>query len=309
MLLLLPTFVVVLVSLFVRYSQAVYVSSLNRRMGRRGLGEECSTPYSPDENEVMRATFARTKSRRDGASSQGYEFNVNVNVVATNMTYDGGWVPDSQIEDQMTALNAGYKGTNISFNLISVKRILAPVIFETLNLPDSPEQERMGSDFGTLFRSGDGTTLNINLIGFSTDDETYGFGLPPTLYTEFPQFDGVYIRFNSLPGGSSKVRQGSTVTHEVGHWLGLWHTFQDGCSGDGDGISDTPAEASAASGCPSKRDSCPDQPGLDPIHNWMDYSDEGCRDSFTPGQITKMNEAAAFRISLPTSVTARGAKP
>lgn len=51
------------------------------------------------------------------------------------------------------------------------------------------------------------------------------------------------------------------------------HTFQGGCSGSGDSIGDTPAQASASTGCPEGRDSCAGG-GLDPIHNYMDYSFE-----------------------------------
>jgi hypothetical protein len=107
--------------------------------------------------------------------------------------------------------------------------------------------------------------------------------------------DGIVIDWRSMWQVSTAYQGqydlGKTLPHEAGHWLNLYHTFEGGCNPPGDMIDDTPAQASPTSGCPIGRDSCPSAPGLDPIHNYMDYSYDECYYEFTPQQILRMQDA------------------
>ncbi|MGH3073219.1 MAG: M43 family zinc metalloprotease, partial [Gaiellaceae bacterium] len=86
---------------------------------------------------------------------------------------------------------------------------------------------------------------------------------------------------------------GETATHEAGHWLNLAHTFEGGCNHWGDHVDDTPPMLVPTSGCPAGKDTCP-EPGLDPIHNYMDYSFDSCYTEFTDGQAERMQDAWLF---------------
>ena len=124
---------------------------------------------------------------------------------------------------------------------------------------------------------GDASTLNV----WTTDGPSYlGFATFPSWFKRSPELDGVVLDYKSFVGGAfgDSFSLGKTATHEVGHWLGLLHTFQGGCNAKGDYVADTPAELTPTTGCPAGKNTC-SAPGDDPVHNYMDYSFDSCYDA------------------------------
>lgn len=110
-----------------------------------------------------------------------------------------------------------------------------------------------------------------------------GWAYFPHALPEGSPLDGVVVSWAVLPQGKAPFEEGDTAVHETGHFLGLLHTFQVDCSGT-DQIDDTPAHLANYGRPPITTDTCPDHPGFDPVHNFMNYVDDAWMSEFTVGQ-------------------------
>lgn len=212
-----------------------------------------------------------------------------IHVINIGSGFENGDVPDKMIRDQITALNETYAGergganTGFQFALAGVDRTTNPDWFY-MGYNSQAESRAKAA-----LRKGGPETLNV----YTTAGGGYlGWATFPKNYHSQPLQDGIVIDYRSMPGGPyDRFNLGFTLTHESGHWLSLYHTFQNGCSNNGDYIADTPAERYPASGCPIGSDTCTKDPGLDPVQNYMDYSDDPCYTEFTEGQAGRMRAA------------------
>lgn len=200
-------------------------------------------------------------------------------------------IPNATLNKQIDVMNTAFALTGFRFELQEVNYV---AVNRWTNLSFGNSTER---DLKSSLRKGDSETLNVYIM--PSLGWLLGWATFPWDYSSAPIMDGVVIGKDTLPGGDGyPFNEGATLTHEVGHWMGLFHTFQGGCSGNGDFVDDTPAQRSASSGCPLGNDSCSSQPGLDPVTNFMDYSDDACMTEFTNGQTVRMNSNfATYRAS------------
>ena len=218
----------------------------------------------------------------------GGVIDVYFHVIRKGSGVANGDIPQSQITNQIAVLNAAFKSTGWSFRLVATDRTTNSAWFNVA--PDTDAEFKMKK----ALRKGSAATLNLYSAKIGQD--LLGWAAFPSDYSTWRIYDGVVLHYATLPGGSAGVYSlGDTATHEVGHWMGLYHTFQGGCSGAGDYVSDTPAEKTAAYQCVLTRNTC-SSPGNDPVTNFMDYTPDACMNNFTPGQDARMDaQFTAYR--------------
>jgi Pregnancy-associated plasma protein-A len=245
----------------------------------------CATPEPSLSEQLQVQTAIRRYVEENRAAAVGGQIKVAFHVIYNGTT---GNVPQSQVVAQIAELNKAYAGfyggvnTGYTFVLASTDRTSNRKWF---TMTPGTMNERNAKNALAL-----DVPHRLNIYTCKPGQSLLGWAyIPGPTLSESDKINGVVIHYGSLPGGYlSPYDLGGTADHEVGHYLGLYHTFQGGCTAPGDQVADTPDEATATAGCPGNKDTCPTA-GLDPIHNYMDYSDDACYTQFTAGQDARMD--------------------
>jgi len=268
----------------------------------RTCGAEDLDPIELEKHEHEIQDYRKRLSTEVWKSMSSRVITVPVYFHVLTDSSGNGYINDQTILQQMDILNDAFSGVISNYSECGFEYEnfpTTPFNFTLMDIIRTQDDDLFQMETSTSFRErrslhiGSCDTLNIftgsaNFLGFAR----FPLACAPAGNTSpdvVNRGDSVLVHYGSLPGGiSDRYNEGDTLVHEVGHWLGLFHTFHgDDCDGSGDLVSDTPTQSMSSSGCQIGKDSCPSG-DVDPIHNFMDYSDDCCMYMFTAGQIERM---------------------
>lgn len=246
-------------------------------------GRGCATKI-PTPIEIMRvdAEILANKSRRTLFPT------LEIEVRFYHLTYGAmGLITRQQRKLQIALLNKAFNGVKLTFsyNEESVKYI-DNYNWYYMGYKSASEREAktaLGADTRKYLNFYTGG-LQPGLLGWAT----FPFDLAGDSI-----IDGVVVLDESLPGGNAiPYNLGMTAVHEVGHWLGLYHTFQGGCNGLGDHVHDTPSHSDANYGEPEigKPHNACIHGEFAPIHNYMNYVNDEWMKELTAAQEARIKE-------------------
>jgi hypothetical protein len=225
-------------------------------------------------------------------AAKSYEIPIAFHIIAAGKK---DRIAISQIQAMVNNLNVGFQGTPFSFYLARVDLVNKKAWHDNCGPGTKNEKamkKRLAVDPAHVINI---YSCNPLLPGLPPGLVVLGLSTFPFQYPENSYFHSVSLHPSVLPGGSNQDygQYGLVAIHELGHYLGLFHTFQDGCA-DGDLVADTPAQEAPHFACPLNIDTCLDNAGSDDVHNFMNYSNDQCMTHFTPGQIERMEVQTGF---------------
>ncbi len=220
-------------------------------------------------------------------------------------------ISQAQIQSQIDILNADYRKLNA--DTANVPNLFKSLVADTKVEFILAKRDPAGNATNGVVRKQTTTTSfttndNVKYTSKGGDDawasNSYlnlwvcplGGGLLG--YAQFPGSgsaltDGVVINvtaFGNTGTAAAPYNKGRTATHEVGHWLNLYHIWGDdsgACTGT-DNVGDTPNQGAENYGCPTfPHVSCSNT--SDMFMNYMDYTDDACMFMFSSGQGVRMN--------------------
>jgi hypothetical protein len=271
-------------SLFVVYT----ASAFDRGCITKSLSVEQKNKIEAKSKAILIAKTSRLQFLNESMNEPPavIPISVHFHVISSNNTNE---VTNATIDKQMEVLNAAYQSTGFLFNLKSTS--------STVNSSWASIDPASDIQLEMKARLRQGGSNDLNVFSTTLIDGILGYATFPSSYQENPLDDGVVIDCQTLPGGMKPYDLGNTLVHEVGHFLGLYHTFEgNSCTGEGDYVADTPYINNATYGCPVPVEKCPGA-GKEAIENFMDYTDDACMNRFSPLQSLRMVEQfRAYRI-------------
>ncbi|KDQ07743.1 hypothetical protein BOTBODRAFT_38539 [Botryobasidium botryosum FD-172 SS1] len=254
----------------------------------------CGASITPYEIAAAEAAFSAASAQLKVSEVFNATIPIYWHVICAGDAISEGNISDSQIEANLDVINKDYSASGVRYALEGITRTANASWFA-----NAGPQTSLQADMKKELRQGGANALNIYTVGFRNGPSRglLGYSTFPSAYQGAPQDDGVVILYSTVPGGDlPKFNLGKTLTHEVGHWVGLYHTFEGGCLEPGDYVDDTPPEALPSFGCPASKHTCT-SPGMDLVHNFMDYADDDCMSEFTSGQIARMvSQISTYRL-------------